>query len=218
MNAIATLIPTAFSSAAAGAIAPTLYLKGQLEKARTCPKTGLPTRYSWMRQARRSVRRREADRTLLLDLNGFKAINDTHGHAAGDAMIAVQGSRFRAWCERTASVGGKFGGDEFVAMLSLPEADLAFWLDELLVDLARPMNWGGTLVTAPASIGIATVVGHTLRTAMHAADQAMYACKKSRTSDRPQPWVAAEKADYVMPDEIEDAPIGRVRDGALDER
>ncbi len=82
------------------------YLARQLATARRDPLTGLHTRAGWTARAERVIRRHPAAAVLLLDLDDFKALNDTHGHAAGDAALAATAARLTAWCGRTASPVG----------------------------------------------------------------------------------------------------------------
>jgi len=84
------------------------------------PLTGLPNRSLFFDRLRQSVnsakRSRERTAVLLADLDGFKAVNDVYGHAAGDALLQVVARRLAA-CSRQADTVARIGGDEFAAIL-----------------------------------------------------------------------------------------------------
>lgn len=113
---------------------------------------------------------------LLVDLDHFKALNDTHGHAAGDAALVETADRLRAWCGHH-GIAGRLGGDEFVAAVRhLTAADL----DALTAALHRPLHYDGVSLPLAASVGacpIAELPVPTLTDALAAADAAMYAAK-----------------------------------------
>ncbi|MGE0463197.1 MAG: putative bifunctional diguanylate cyclase/phosphodiesterase [Vicinamibacterales bacterium] len=127
-------------------------------------------------------RRRETLAVLLLDLDGFKSVNDTLGHEQGDHLLREVGRRLRTQC-REVDVVARLGGDEFCILLSAVggihgAAEVA---ERLLVALLAPVELLGRSVTPRASIGIAMfpddardAVG-LLRT----ADTAMYAAKQA---------------------------------------
>ena len=98
--------------------------------ARQDPVTGLPTRHTWTRQARR-ILRRGTHTVTLIDLDDFKAVNDTYGHPAGDHVLAATAARMRAWASRCGGAAcGRLGGDEFTIITRRPitaaeTADLA---------------------------------------------------------------------------------------------
>lgn len=115
---------------------------------------------------------------LLIDLDGFKAVNDTLGHAAGDALLAGVAAKIRA------SVGAhdlpaRLGGDEFAVLLRDGDAhDAERTAQQILQAMTEPILIDGTPVRAGASIGVADADdGDDLRTLLHAADTAMYAAK-----------------------------------------
>ncbi|MFN8124287.1 MAG: GGDEF domain-containing protein [Thermoleophilia bacterium] len=93
---------------------------------------------------------------LLVDLDGFKAVNDTHGHAAGDRVLVAVAQRLRG-CMRTGDTAGRLGGDEFLAVLEgvsgIAEAQAIAGRLELA--MLEPVNLGGGTVTVGGSIGIA---------------------------------------------------------------
>lgn len=150
----------------------------RLDRSRHDPLTGLWTRDGWTRRAERIITRRPRAAVLLADLDGFKPVNDVHGHQAGDAVLAAAGERLTAWCGAH-GVAGRLGGDEFVAVV-----DDDARLDDRLADLAellrQPVEHQGVTLTVGASIGAARLAGlpePTLSAALTAADQAMYRVK-----------------------------------------
>jgi diguanylate cyclase (GGDEF)-like protein len=118
---------------------------------------------------------------LMVDLDGFKSVNDHHGHAAGDRVLVAIARRFQG-CVRQSDLVARIGGDEFVVVLE----DLKGYdamvpiLDKLLsaageIVEARP----GLYVRVNASIGVAFYPedGVELDDLLSCADQAMYAAK-----------------------------------------
>ncbi|MGW1549432.1 GGDEF domain-containing protein [Streptomyces sp. NPDC002346] len=93
----------------------TALLTHRLATARRDPLTGLRTRAGWTALAERVIRRHRDAVVLLLDLDDFKNLNDSHGHVAGDFALAVTAERLAAWCGRH-GIAGRLGGDEFVAI------------------------------------------------------------------------------------------------------
>ncbi len=89
---------------------------GQLD-----PKTGLLTAVAWHNQAQRAMLQLDAAHrpraVLVIDLDYFKAVNDTHGHMAGDAVLVAVADALRAEI-RDRDLVGRFGGDEFVVLLT----------------------------------------------------------------------------------------------------
>jgi diguanylate cyclase (GGDEF)-like protein len=120
---------------------------------------------------------------LMLDLDGFKSINDRYGHLAGDQLLAGIGQLVRR-ALRGGDVKCRYGGDEFVVLL--PETPVegakqaAEWLRHSLETLVVPVAGGGSL-SITASIGLATVVeDETSASALiQRADAAMYEAKRS---------------------------------------
>ncbi|MET8861258.1 GGDEF domain-containing protein [Streptomyces sp. NPDC004579] len=153
-------------------------LRRRLERSRHDPLTGLWTRYGWTRRAEQVIRRRPRAVVLLADLDGFKAVNDAHGHAAGDAVLVAAGARLTAWCGAH-GVAGRLGGDEFVAVVD-GDARLDDRLAELAELLRQPVEHQGVRLIVGASIGAARLSElpeRTLEDALKAADQAMYQVK-----------------------------------------
>jgi len=117
---------------------------------------------------------------LVFDLDDFKAVNDEHGHAVGDALLreiaAVLRRRLRA-SDRAA----RLGGDEFAVILEDADPAVATQVAaELVRDLASVRLAEGPGVRASASVGVAAITGEDGLSALHVADQAMYAEKRRR--------------------------------------
>jgi diguanylate cyclase (GGDEF)-like protein len=119
---------------------------------------------------------------LYLDLDQFKIINDTRGHAAGDRVLAVTGERI-ADALRTGDTAGRVGGDEFVLVCATSGAteEAALLATRLLQAIGQPIDIGGELVGVGASIGISMYPsdGATGPELIRKADSAMYAAKQS---------------------------------------
>ncbi|SBT93979.1 diguanylate cyclase (GGDEF) domain-containing protein [Streptomyces sp. DI166] len=150
----------------------------RLHRGRKDPLTGLLTRDGWTRAAERVIRRHPGATVLLADLNGFKAVNDRHGHDAGDAVLAAAGERLAAWCGKN-GVAGRLGGDEFVAILT-DDTRLPDRMADLAETLRQPVGHHGLQLRVGASIGAARLAEldtPTLAAALKAADTAMYRVK-----------------------------------------
>ncbi len=119
---------------------------------------------------------------LFVDLDGFKAVNDTHGHEAGDALLRAVADRFRAHLRRT-DVVARLGGDEFGLVLrNIRSVEDGTRIAAGLVDrLARPYDLEQARVKISASIGIAFAPddGRTTGALLSAADMAMYDVKRA---------------------------------------
>ncbi|MFF4041624.1 GGDEF domain-containing protein [Streptomyces sp. NPDC001816] len=151
-------------------------LTRRLATARRDPLTGLHTRAGWTTRAEHLIRRHPRAAVLLVDLDHFKTLNDTHGHAAGDAALIATADRLRTWCGHN-GIAGRLGGDEFVAAVrDLAAADV----DALTAALHQPLHYDGTSLPLAASVGTCTITQlpvPALTDALAAADAAMYATK-----------------------------------------
>ena len=133
-------------------------------------------------QAVCSARRRDARSALLfVDLNNFKQINDTLGHAVGDQVLKLAARRL-ASSVRAADTVSRHGGDEFVILLAdVGQADDAVVIaDKLGVALAAPSQVGDRVIRLSASIGISLYPddGEDADTLIERADAAMYHAKR----------------------------------------
>jgi diguanylate cyclase (GGDEF)-like protein len=113
---------------------------------------------------------------MMVDLDGFKPVNDTHGHAAGDLVLVVIADRLRSLPGAVA----RLGGDEFAALLTTD--DPTGVAGRVAAAIAAPIQLpSGVSVSVTASIGLAPTLGMGLPAAMAAADAAMYRAKTTRT-------------------------------------
>lgn len=149
----------------------------RLTEARRDPVTGLWTRKAWTTRAERMLARNPYTTVLLCDLNDFKAVNDEHGHAAGDAVL-IETARRLARLTGDDGIVGRLGGDEFAIVCgdSLDETALT----ALRRILARPVGYDGRELAVSASVGAcptARLSVRTLSAALWQADVAMYADK-----------------------------------------
>jgi diguanylate cyclase (GGDEF)-like protein len=117
---------------------------------------------------------------LYIDLDHFKRVNDTVGHAAGDQLLIIVAQRLRS-CVKDGDTVARLGGDEFTVILrNVADPDAARSIGERIIDsLQLPVNIGGKDHYVAASIGITLFPddGHTLEELMRNADTAMYRAK-----------------------------------------
>jgi len=128
---------------------------------------------------------------LLVDLDGFKAVNDAHGHHAGDTLLVEVAIRLRS-CLRDGDLVGRIGGDEFALYgHDVADADDAIRLAERVrVALAAPFELDhGAVVGVTGSVGVALLGGPVeLSAALRAADSASYGAKRSGGDDIELTW------------------------------
>ena len=141
--------------------------------ARTDELTGLPNRRKFMAELIEFSNTQGA--LLLLDLNGFKPINDQYGHEVGDQLLRAVSQRFRRSLPSHSTLA-RLGGDEFGALISgdfesTMEAALA-----LHASASYPFTIAGETIMIGVSVGFVTNDG--TRDMMHRADQAMYKAKR----------------------------------------
>ncbi|WP_340559424.1 GGDEF domain-containing protein [Streptomyces sp. GSL17-111] len=193
---MSSLLPAAVAAApvAAGWGVHGLWLRRQLRTARRDPLTGLRTRAAFERAAARALRRGPAA-VLVIDLDGFKHVNDTFGHAAGDHALTVAAGALTEVLEGRGGIAGRLGGDEFAAVVPAPQDYAVPWLLRALHGaLCAPLAYQGHTVHVGASIGASLTAEHPtpcLSLALRRADEAMYAAKRDgggwRIADGPTP-------------------------------
>ncbi len=150
------------------------------------PLTGLANRARFLERLHEALLNADRDTTqcalLLLDLDRFKAINDTLGHHAGDQLLKDVAARLLN-CVRETDTVSRLGGDEFVVILtrlkSLQAAELI--AENIIRELGRPFEVEGHTVNSGASIGIAMYPqdGAEAGDLLQKADLAMYRAKSS---------------------------------------
>lgn len=117
---------------------------------------------------------------IYIDLDGFKAVNDTYGHIAGDYLLKTVSKRMKDVL-RDADTLARLGGDEFVAVASTlsSEEECIEIVGRLLLAARQPVQWQEVQLSVSASVGIALYPTHGAEheTLMRLADQAMYKAK-----------------------------------------
>jgi diguanylate cyclase (GGDEF)-like protein/PAS domain S-box-containing protein len=146
--------------------------------------TGLPNRHMFYEQLRMEMRK--TDRSLVpmalifIDLDRFKEVNDTLGHAQGDALLAEAAQRLRA-CVRASDTVARLGGDEFTIIVGdvTNSADVARIAALILECIIQPFLLGDQQALVSASIGITLYPadGDDVDALVRNADHAMYAAK-----------------------------------------
>lgn len=146
--------------------------------------TGLPNRRGFEGRlaelAAAPLERGRRAALMLIDLDGFKAVNDNHGHEAGDAVLRAMAERMGK-AIRSGDMAARLGGDEFVVVLGdAAEAAAARVAQTLMERLCQPVAFQGRDLSVSASIGIAFIdAGQSPAEALKGADQAMYEVKRN---------------------------------------
>jgi diguanylate cyclase (GGDEF)-like protein len=146
--------------------------------------TGLPNRLAlteYMPQALARARRNGGLALLCIDLDRFKAVNDTLGHAAGDSLLCAVTQRLKE-CTRDMDFVVRLGGNEFAIVQDAVEQPVGSTMlaGRLVAEMARPFDIGGKVVVIGASVGIA-LTQHgltTLEAMLKCADLALYRAKE----------------------------------------
>ncbi len=157
-------------------------------QAQTDPLTGLLNRTAFSERlatATASIDPDSPPAVLFVDIDDFKTVNDTLGHAAGDDLLATVAARLSADV-RGDDVVARLGGDEFAVLLTTADGErLRDVADRLLSSLRAPIALAGTVLSVTASIGGALgAPGDTAERLLQGADAAMYAAKRSGKDSR----------------------------------
>ena len=160
-------------------------------RARRDPLTGLANRAVFRARLAQALAGAPAGgrpAVLFCDLDGFKAVNDSHGHATGDAVLVAVALRFLG-CVRDEDVVARLGGDEFAVLLPETDTDTALAVaDRLLEAAAEPVLAADRHVGISASIGVSpgdvVAAGTDPDFLLRAADVAMYAAKAAGKNRR----------------------------------
>jgi diguanylate cyclase (GGDEF)-like protein len=169
------------------------HLSERLERARATAEaqalsdalTGLANWRAMDLELERCLADRRLDFAVLhIDLDLFKQVNDTFGHAAGDRVLSRVGEVLRSELRKT-DIAGRVGGDEFLVLLHdcVDPHDLSRVAARLIEQLEVPIPFEGQMCQISASIGIATVIGPHERPSVDAlladTDMALYQAKRS---------------------------------------
>jgi diguanylate cyclase (GGDEF)-like protein/hemerythrin-like metal-binding protein len=197
-----------------------------------------------LHQTVRSARREIAQFALLMaDLDGFKLVNDTYGHDAGDAALRLVGQRLQR-CVRDSDTLARLGGDEFAVLLPQirNSEGAALVAQRVIAAMVQPFELGSHAVSIGISIGLATWPEHagTVDNLLLAADAAMYRAKRSGRNRfewatgrensetamlQPKTWVAAHTVgvrelddEHVLLAQTIERLSAALRDGAEKEQ
>ena len=147
--------------------------------------TGLFNRHGWAAQTRSPLQQAQRHghplSLLMVDLDHFKRINDTHGHEAGDKALQFMGQLLQR-CQRAGDVGARVGGEEFCVLLPHTDTAAAQAFDaRLRAELAASAAAAGLPFALDFSSGHAQyrAAGETIESLMARADAALYRAKKS---------------------------------------
>ncbi|MEO0682883.1 MAG: GGDEF domain-containing protein, partial [Pseudomonadota bacterium] len=160
------------------------------EMALTDPLTGAPSRAAMTERLHDLFQNLEGNAAsgdaarsvavLAIDLNRFKPINDVHGHAAGDALLAAISERCIAVL-KDGETFGRMGGDEFLALKSPlgSDAEINAFARRLIAEIERPVQHGGVTLSVGVSIGWCRAPEHATEpaAALNRADLALYRAK-----------------------------------------
>ena len=156
------------------------------QQAREDPLTGLLNRRSFdgtaQRRLRIDARNRQQASALMIDIDAFKPINDSHGHAIGDEVLQAISNRLLAGVS-TSDIVGRYGGEEFAVLLpttSLSRASLVAERLRMHIE-EEPIMTSAGAISVTVSIGVAEQAGHdeSLDSLLHRADLALLEAKRS---------------------------------------
>ena len=150
--------------------------------------TGLPNaralRYRFEEECDRAIRHKDTFAVVMMDLDGFKSVNDRLGHQAGDDLLR-QGGELLTRLMRSSDFVSRYAGDEFVAILQVPADEAPELVSRIQVALDKyEYRYDGSIIYVGMSMGSASwgVEGDSFDELLLAADRAMYANKLKRKS------------------------------------
>ena len=151
--------------------------------------TELPNRAGFRAAARAALAARRWHAVLVVDLDGFKRVNDEHGHAAGDVVLVEVAAVLRRYVAELGGIVGRWGGDEFAVLLPVSgagriEATVEGFSSLLARSYAVAGTPGGQSIWVGATVGVALAGpggAVDLDQLMELADSAMYAARRHRT-------------------------------------
>ncbi len=145
--------------------------------------TGLFNRAAFRTRVQQALAEDNRVAVLMLDLDGFKQVNDNHGHAAGDEVLRIMAARI-GHALRSGDGVGRLGGDEFACLLRNVDGreQLEVLARKLAMSIASPMHVAEGRVSLLASLGMAVspTDGNSVDTLLATADAAMYRAKRLR--------------------------------------
>ena len=180
--------------------------------------TGLPNRKLFHDRASHALDQREPSQVavLFIDLDHFKTVNDSFGHASGDQVIVAAARRLQS-CARVGDTAARVGGDEFALLVEGMTAEqLTALADRVIAALSTtPVEFSGRTLTIGASVGIAVAgPGETTETLLRNADLAMYEAKFQGGS-RHVHYEPTMHATLVERFRLEDALQSALANGAM---
>lgn len=150
------------------------------ERATTDYLTGISNRLAFDRRLDELFDNESPCAVAYIDMDGFKAINDTHGHDMGDMLLIEVSDRLRK-SVREQDLAVRMGGDEFAVVFETNEIVPESLVSRITESLNAPITIDGVLLKSGASVGFAVLQeGETKKDFLHRADQAMYEVKELR--------------------------------------
>ncbi len=180
--------------------------------------TGLPNRFAVLEHLEHVLIEQGAScAVLFIDIDGFKSVNDSHGHAAGDVVLQEVASRIRSYV-REDDLVARLGGDEFLIVMksTTDSEDASTFGDRVIREIEQPYVHGSHMFAVSASIGVAMANRNTApMAAIERADAAVYLAKQ-RGRGRVELFDHDLQASIEYRAEIELALRQAIRNGELD--
>lgn len=164
-----------------GAMAENQQVTAELSQARHDHLTGLPARGLWLEMAENLRQRCQTEgmrmAVMLIDLDGFKGVNDTHGHDQGDEVLRSAASVLRG-ALRDTDIAGRLGGDEFALCLVAPAETITERAGIIAARIVARMEEIGHGIGCSVGVSLCPVDCGDLGCAIRKADEAMYEAKR----------------------------------------